>query len=500
MTAVPPPPAAAHAHPSAAATPPLPRATKVWYGLGQAAEGIKNEGFTLFLLFYYTSVLGLPGALAGQVIFIALLFDAVTDPLAGVLSDRLRSGWGRRHPFLYASALPVSVCFYLTFAPPAGLSHAELFAWLVTFVILTRFAMTLFHVPHMALGAELSSDYEERTTIVTLQYAFARAGHGFTGAVGLLVFMRPTPEFPTGQLDPAAYPPMALTCAVLIGACILLSAWRTHSRIPHLARPDPRVRDRGVLGTLVWDNLEALRNASFRALFLGNTLTFVGWGVASILGLHLATYFWRVSTDELLVWGIAAGVGIFGGLPWWRGVASRIDKKPTYILGLAIFTLFAAAPPLAKLAGLWPAEGSPLYVPLFVLTTGLLAHFGIASCMVTGRSMMADVTDEDALAHGRRREGIFFGAISFTAKASFGLGGQIAGLVVDGVGLVPHAAPDAVGPEVARGLGLAYGGAILGLCGLSLVFFARYRLTRDVHARVRTALADRDAAAAGEAP
>lgn len=488
-------PPAAPAQPPA---PPLSRATKLWYALGQTAEGVQNEGFVLFLLFYYTQVLGLPGTLVGQVIFVALLFDAVTDPLAGVLSDRLHSRWGRRHPFLYASALPAAVFFYLSFAPPARLSHAGLFAWLAVFVVLTRLSTTLFHVPHMALGAELSRDYEERTTIVTLQYVFTRTGHAFTGAVGLLVFMRPTPAYPVGQLDPAAYPGLALTGAVLMFVCILLSAWRTHPRIPYLAAPDARARDRGVLATLVWDNLEALRNPSFRALFLGNTLAFVGWGVASMLGLHLATYFWRVSTTDLLFWGISTGVGIFGGLPYWRGVANRIDKKPTFMIGLAVFTVFTSLPPFAKLAGLWPAAGSALYVPLFVLTTGFAAHFGIASCMVTGRSMMADVTDEDALTHGRRREGIFFGAISFTAKASFGLGGQVAGLVVDAVGLQPGAAPDAVGPEVSRGLGLALAVSILALCGLSIAFFGRYRLTRDAHARVRAALDAREAEGAPE--
>jgi Na+/melibiose symporter-like transporter len=345
----------------------------------------------------------------------------------------------------------------------------------------------------MALGAELSDDYDERTAIVTIQYLFSRVGHGLTGALGLVVFMRSTAEHPIGQMNPAAYPRMALSVAVIMFLSIMLSAWRTHHRIPYLREADAKTYDRSVLGTLVWDNLEALRNSSFRALFLGNTLAFVGWGVASILGLHMATYFWRVSTDVLLIFGIAAGIGIFTGLPFWRKAAERVDKKPVFMAGLTVFTAFTAAPPFANLLGFWPAHGSALYVPAFVLTMGLVANFGVAACMVTGRSMMADVTDEDALTHGRRREGIFFGAISFTAKASFGLGGVIAGVVVDAVGLVPGAAPDEVGPEVVRGLGITLGSAVLLLCGLSLAFFARYGLTREVHARVHAALRAREA-------
>ncbi len=96
----------------------LTRSTRLWYGLGQASEGLKNEAYTVFLLFYYTTVVGLSGALAGQAILIALVFDAVTDPLVGAFSDRLETRWGRRHPLLFASALPLPVFFYLTFTRP----------------------------------------------------------------------------------------------------------------------------------------------------------------------------------------------------------------------------------------------------------------------------------------------------------------------------------------------------------------------------------------------
>lgn len=473
---------------SADAPPALTASTRGWYAAGQLAEGLKNEAFSLFLLFYYTAVLGLSGSLAGQAILIALLFDAVTDPLAGVVSDRLESRWGRRHPFLYAAALPLGICFYLTFAPPAGLSQAGLFAWLTGFAVLTRGAMTLFHVPHLALGAELSEDYEERTTIVTLQFLFTRVGHATAGMLAFLVFFQPVPGHPQGRFNPDAYPALALTLSVLMVASVLLSAWRTHHRIPFLTPPDPASRTHGVASAVLREFGDALRNASFRALFLGLVLTYTSWGVVTALGLHLATYFWLVSNEQLLVWGIATGVGIFAGLPFWRAVALRIDKKPTFMWGIAIFTLFTSAPPLLKLAGAWPAHASALYVPLWCVTTGLAAHFGLAATMVTGRSMMADVTDEDALACGRRREGVFFGAVSFSAKASFGLGSQIAGLVIEAVGLQPNQAPESVGPQVVSGLGLTLGLSILLLCGLSLVFFSRYRITRARHAEIQAAL------------
>ena len=119
------------------APPPLSRATRLWYASGQFAEGVKNESFANFLLFYYNQVLGLSGSKAGLAIFIALLFDAVTDPLVGALSDRTRSRWGRRHPFLFASAIPLVFTFYGVFAPPGDLTQWQLFAWMVGFTVLS---------------------------------------------------------------------------------------------------------------------------------------------------------------------------------------------------------------------------------------------------------------------------------------------------------------------------------------------------------------------------
>ncbi|MEE8245200.1 MAG: MFS transporter, partial [Pseudomonadales bacterium] len=112
--------------------------TKLSFGIGQAAEGIKNNAFTLFLLFFYVQVHGLSASLAGTALFIALIFDAVSDPIAGYLSDSWRSRWGRRQPFMYASAVPLAIAFYFTFVPPEGLSQWGLFAWLTGFTVLTR--------------------------------------------------------------------------------------------------------------------------------------------------------------------------------------------------------------------------------------------------------------------------------------------------------------------------------------------------------------------------
>ncbi len=472
----------------------LPARTVWLYGLGQASEGIKNYAFTTFLLFYYTSVIGLSGSYTGAALMVALMFDAVTDPLVAVLSDRTRSRWGRRHPYMIASALPLGVCFYLTFAPPHDLGAAlgirrewALFGWLVCFAVLTRGAMTLFHVPHMALGAELTDNFDERTRVVMARSLSATIATAIsvTGYYVLVAGMQ-TPEFADGRLNPAPYVVYAGIFGMAITLSVLLSSWGTRDRIALLAEPDD-TDDEPIASALNRDVREALSIRSFRSLFFGFSLCFLAWGVTNALGAHNALYFWHVTIEQQGLWGLFVLIGIIFGMGFWRRVAERTDKKPTFLMGMGWFIAFAAGPPLAKVAGAFPAESSPLYVPLFVLT-GFMFSFGISSSMVVVGSMMADITDEDDLLHRRRREGIFFGALSFAGKAATGLGVVIAGTVYDAVGLYRGLDPAIADPAIATRLGLVTGLVLLGLTGASLFFFLGYDLTRERQAEIQRRL------------
>jgi Na+/melibiose symporter-like transporter len=467
--------------------PPIGRATKVWYGVGQAAEGIKNHAFSTFLFFFYTAVMGLSGTMVSFAIAIALLFDAISDPLAGALSDRLNSRHGRRHPFMYASALPLAVFFYLAFAPPAGLSDIELGAYLAVFAVLTRGAMTLYHVPHMSLGAELSTDYEERTEIVKSRSLFQQLGVLTCAGMMLLYFMRATPEFDDGRFNPQAYADFALFFGVVMFVVIIASAWKTRDRIPFLSPPDTQSRERGVIRGLLSDMREALSIPSFRALFLGTTLLFVAVGVAVNVGMHINTYFWKITTEQIALVSVGAAFGLIGGILFWPRVAARIDKKPTFLIGFVIFTAFASGPLILGAIGWFPTIESPIFLPLLSFTWFAFS-FGSAAPMVTSGSMMADITDEDELIHGRRREGIFFGASAFSAKASVGLGALIAGPIVDLAGFEKGmdvaSVPVAVGQRLALIDGLTIGLVI----GLATLLFARYSLNRNRHSEIRVQL------------
>jgi Na+/melibiose symporter-like transporter len=272
---------------------------------------------------------------------------------------------------------------------------------------------------------------------------------------------------------------------------ILVSAVATHHRIPYLPGPDRQGGN--ALAALRGGIRQAFGLRPFRALFIGSTLIFAAFGVSTALALYMATYFWRVSTDQIFIFGIFAAVGIFGGLAFWPRVAARIDKRPTFLIGLVIFGAFVALPILFKVVGFFPAEDSPFYLPVWYLH-GLGYAFGITATAVTGGSMMADVADADQLRHGRRREGIYFGAVSFTAKASVGIGAFVAGQVVEWVGLVRGMRPDQVPMEMSRMLGLVDGLVLLLIVAAATAAFSRYDLTSERHASIRAQLDAQQAA------
>ena len=475
--------------------PPITVRTKFAFGVGQVAEGVKNTAFSTFVLLYYNQVLGLSGSLAGLAIMVALIFDAVTDPLTGSISDNWRSRWGRRHPFMYASAIPLAITFYLLFSPPEGLGETGLFLWLTALAILTRGAMTLYHVPHLALGAELSDDYEERTSIVSYRTIFGVLGNAAVILLGFSLFFVDQ-DGVAGTLRSEAYPPFALTFGALMCVTIWLSAAGTHDRIPYLPQPRgkaERISVGAMLLRVFTDVAAAVRNRSFRWLFAGVIIVFVMVGVQAALGLYMGIYFWELTSDELKWVALAPPVGLIVGAPFTRLLNRRFDKKPSLVFGTAWYAVFQLSPPIFRLIGWFPDNGDPLVVPILV-TASIIGGIGVVQALVSSGSMMADIADEHELESGRRQEGIFFGALSFSGKAASGFGNLLGGIGLDLIAFPRGAVPGSVEMDVLTRLGLLYGPVVMGFAVIAVWCYNHYDLTRARHGEVLAALAEREAA------
>ena len=158
--------------------------TKIAYGFGSVAYGVKDNGFDYFLLLFYSQVVGLDARLVGVALTAALIIDAVSDPLVGYWSDNLRSRWGRRHPFMYASAIPVAASYFFLWNPPLEWSQSELFVYLVVLSVVIRTCITLYETPSSALAPELTEDYVQRSSLLSFRYYF-----GWTGGNSMSVLM-----------------------------------------------------------------------------------------------------------------------------------------------------------------------------------------------------------------------------------------------------------------------------------------------------------------------
>jgi Na+/melibiose symporter-like transporter len=416
--------------------------TKLFYGFGSVAFGVKDNGFAFFLLLYYNQVLGLPEEWVGFGIMIALFADAIFDPLVGYLSDHLHSPWGRRHPFMYASAVPVAISYYFLWNPPDGLSQPQLFAYFVAMAILVRVLIACYEIPSSSLVPELTDNYDERTAILSYRFFFGWWGGLTVAVLAYSVFLTPDAEHSVGVLNRGGYERYGLVAAVIMAAAILLSAVGTHSQIPFLRQP-PGTHHRGWRGALA-EFKQTLANRSFFALFGAGIFGGMGAGITAALTIYFNTYFWELTSQQMSL--------------------------------LALLNFVSAAVAFAITAD----NGSPFLIPtLAVVNTILVTLFITASILVA--SMLADVVEDSEVSTGRRSEGVFFAANAFVQKSVSGIGIFASTLLLNAIDFPRGAQPGSVAPEVVRNLGVAYAPTFVVLFMLMLGCIASYRITRAGH-------------------
>jgi glycoside/pentoside/hexuronide:cation symporter, GPH family len=442
------------------------------YGVGAAAYGVKDNGFSYFLLFYYNQVLGLPGAYAGLAILIAMLFDAVSDPVVGLWSDNTRSRWGRRHPFMYASAFPVAFVYFFLWNPPE-LSEFGLFLYLTVASILVRFFITLYEIPSSAIVAELTDDYDERTRMLGYRYMMGWYGGLFMAVLNWGVFM-----VAWGAGSDTTYRVYGSIGAVIMLVAILGSSAGLHRYIPYLQPPSQRPSYR--LWDLLGDLRETLANRNFAALFFAGLFAAVGAGVATNFDTYIITHFWEFDPAQWR-WVIAS-LFLSALLPLYFAprITARWDKKRSAMGIYAFQIVFAAMPVLLRLAGWFPDNASPWLFPIIwahtIVNVAVIVTFGVVQS-----SMLADIVEHSQMRTGRREEGLFFASRSFAQKATSGVGAFIAGVALDLIAFPRGAAQGTVAPEVVWDLGFLYGPVLMGFYLLALASIGFYRITRHGH-------------------
>lgn len=469
------------------APPVLTSRIKLAYGMGSLVEGVSTSVIGTFLFFYYTAVLGLPGSWVGLAAAISLVADAIADPLLGSVSDNTRSRWGRRIPFMTFGAPAVALTLGLAFSPPGHAAPPVLFAWLTVMSLGLRFAVSVFNVPFIALGAELTEDYSERSSVVAHRWMFYIAGLLATTILGYLVFL----SGPHGQLRAAGYPPLAWTTAamVLVGGLGSVLGARHFAATLAVASPTGEALHRRLAGELV----EIFQNPSFRIMFTTSVLFWVAQGVASSLGVHANTYVWRMSPAQIFLTVLAYIVGLVGGVPLAPVMVHRFEKRTVLIAGLMVLCLVQGGPGLLRVLGILTLTGQAVVAPLSI--NAVIGGVAVTLIAIAVGSMMADAADEHDFLFHRRREGLYFAGLGFAAKAATGLGSLIAGLALDLIGfpkgVAGQGAAAVISPDVLRALALVAGPCVALASGVGLAALFFYRIDRARHAEILEVLRGR---------
>lgn len=451
--------------------------TKLFYGFGSVSFGVKDNGFQYFLLFFYSQVLGVSALSVGEAIFIALVVDAFADPIVGQFSDNLRTRLGRRHPLMYAAAIPSAIAYYFLWNPPA-LSANGMFLYLVFSAIIVRTFITMYEIPSSALVAELTPDYDQRTSFLGYRYFFGWMGGLAMQLLAFGVFFAATKAHPVGQLNPAGYFKYSVTAAIIMAVAIFISARGTQKFVPYFSVPPERKLS---LSAVLKEMFETVWHRSFIVLTVSAIFSAVAAGTLTALNNHFNTFFWGLSAGQIFWVSLFVILSPIGAMIVATPVGRILGKKRAamtfWILSIGFYWL----PMAARLLGLFPANGTPRLIPLLVFFTTIGVMFSIASS-ITISSMLADVVEDSARRTGRRSEGLFFAANSFVQKAVSGTGPLVAGFLLTKIVHFPeHANPATLDPSIPRNLALAYFPVTLTLYVISLACLSFYRINRAAH-------------------
>jgi Na+/melibiose symporter-like transporter len=476
---------------------------KLTYGMGSVAYGVSAAVLSASVLqLYFNQVIGLPAVWVGFAIMVSLLADVLLDPLVGHFSDNLRSPWGRRHPFMYASAVPVAVFFYLLWHAPRGLDGTALLVFAVAMLVAVRISVAAYEIPSTALAPELAPDYDKRTSLLAFRWFFAISAIAVVQILLYVVYLRQDADNPLGVLNRDRYAEFGAMAAVVMFVCILLSSAATHSRIRYLHRPPARSASIGQTARQV---ASVFRNPALLVLMASNILGGSGLGITVALSNYFYLHLWALKPQMIgpLASGglLASVIGVFLA-PY---LSRRFGKKQA-MLGLLAFSVFAGLLPISgRLLGLMPPNGSSLLYALLFGDVVLAAAVGLMGLVIL-TSMVADVVEDQQVKTGVRSEGVLFAANGLVPKFTTGLGAFIAGALISLVHFPVQAQPGSVDPDIVRQLALYYIPCVIVLNGGSVLVLSFYKIDRATHERnverlrEAAALAERGHVQAGTGP
>jgi glycoside/pentoside/hexuronide:cation symporter, GPH family len=463
----------------------VPLSDKVGYGAGNFSTGVAIQVMGTYLVFYCTAILNLPGSLVGTAVSLSVIWDAITDPLMGYISDVTKSKlFGRRHLYILTGGLGIAVSNLLLWNIRVGMPTYIKFIIIFIVIILTKTFITVFVTPYTALGAELSNDYNERTSIQGIKTIFFLLGLAFVSVFGLYVFFKPTEEFPVGQLNPNSYANMGIFSSVIIILFALICFFCTKKYIPYLNRYRVKSEGRAKLSILLASFSRLLRNKSYLPIALAYMFNNIASALITNTGLHVFTYTFQLDSQQI---ALIVGFQFFFSIlsqPIWMLTAKKIDKKPAMMLGLIISIAGSALFILLVFLKEYVKGGIVYFLPF-----AALAGFGTGGLFTLPLSMVADVIDKDELNTGLRSEGVYYGTLTLFYKLSQSITLFLLGFILDIVRFDASLPVQSEGTVISLGFVLGIGSALSFL--LAFATLRNYDLNRNKIELIQQQIAER---------
>jgi len=450
---------------------------KFFYASGAVANGVKGDAFTFFLLFFYSNVIGLTPGLASLAIFIALMVDAVTDPIMGVISDRTIHRLGRRHPYFLLGIFPMGLSYFMLFSIQVSwdLSQQQLFFWMLTFTILTRLGMTIFDVPHRSLGSEMSRSYTERTSIFAAREMFGWAGGLFNAFLAYTIFFKDTPEYIPGTQNPEPWIYYGMTGATLMSISVLVTYFGT-LQYRNISSGNQISFNLKLIFSQIFT---ALKNRSFLIFFFGYLFIAVSWGLNSSLQIYMNTYFWEFKSIMIASFLGIYAMSTFTAFLLIPRLVLYLEKRSILLFSIVFAALIPPIPIILYLNDILPDSGS--WNLFFALAPFIyIGNTCLSSSAIVRESMLGDISDEVELESKIGQQGLMFASSSLIGKLNTGLGILVAGLALEFIGF-PRGSEVLPNADQIFSLAMVQGPFVAVLMIVPLGIFSLYNIDRQKH-------------------
>jgi len=443
----------------------LPLGIKLSFGIGDIGSNIFIVTTGMYLLFFMTNVMGINPALAGTMLLFPKLWDVISDPLMGAISDVTRSRFGRRRVYLLYGAVPFGLSFFILFlAPGFQMEFANALQTSLLFALACT-AFTVINVPYASMVPEMSDDYNERLSIVSFRMTFASIGALLAGGLTMALVA-------AGGGGEDGFRFMGgIFGLVIIISCLwcFFGTRKAPSLPPH--KEMPPIKEQIKI---------AARNYPFVVLMTSYFLQALAIGVMMAGFVYYVKYAMTLPETAMnIAFPIFMVTGVIF-IPVWLAVGKKLGKIRSYYIGLAIFTL--------SMGSLFFTSSSQLmifYAQIFI------AGIGFSSFQLFPFSMLPDTVEYDQLQSGMRREGIFSGMWSAGQKIAYSVGPPIVGFALALSGFVV----DGVQPEsVATGVRIVFCLFPAAMILLSFLPFSKYKMTEEEFEKVKAKISATDKA------